>query len=631
MKKIYLAMVMSLLLIQLVPVYGLNTNFEITEYHMDVKVNDDNTYNITETIDVKFNVERHGIIRVIPLGTSTGGRAKVSEISVNNQFAKSLQGNEIQLKIGDSDIFAPEYETYVIKYLYQVGSDGMDNMDEFYFNLIGTEWDVNIREASFSIVMPFEFDESKLNFTSGGYGSTLNTEVNVEVEGKRITGHMKGELGPLEGVTVALFLPEGYYINAEEVYTDYGTIAVNWFGFFMVGLLTLGGIIVLLFGRNRKIYPAITFYPPKDLTPADVGYIYDGSVNPQDVTSLIIYWAEKRFLIMEEIPHPNKKKAPQILLHKVKDADSSFKPYEEKMFRTLFTGYGDGNSVNINELKKKLYISINTVERALIKEWHETKETRIYSKTTSIVKVVINLLSVIVGIVMFSALLKKYEGAVMAEDLLVITIGSIICMLPIWSFGRFIARYKSIIPSMRFKAAFKAGLLLMTSVVWIGVASHLSGGYIIGVLGCVICLFISVLSAKIKKRTKVGDKIVEEVKGFKEFILYAEKERINMLYDENPEYFFDILPYAIVLGITEKWADKFKDISLPKPGWYMIPYGDNRYYDSYRYANNLQMTTREIASYSRYAPRSNGYGGGVSSSSGGSVGGGSGGGGGSDW
>ena len=41
--------------------------YVIDSYNIDIKVNEDNTYDITETIDAYFNVSKHGIFRTIPL------------------------------------------------------------------------------------------------------------------------------------------------------------------------------------------------------------------------------------------------------------------------------------------------------------------------------------------------------------------------------------------------------------------------------------------------------------------------------------------------------------------------------------------------------------------------------------
>ena len=45
--------------------------------------------------------------------------------------------------------------------------------DEFYFNLVEVEWNTTISNVEFTITMPKDFDESKLGFSRGKYGSVI--------------------------------------------------------------------------------------------------------------------------------------------------------------------------------------------------------------------------------------------------------------------------------------------------------------------------------------------------------------------------------------------------------------------------------------------------------------------------
>ena len=62
--------------------------------------------------------------------------------------------------------------------------------------------------------------------------------------------------------------------------------------------------------------------------------------------------------------------------------------------------------------------------------------------------------------------------------------------------------------------------------------------------------------------------------GFRNFIANAEYERIKILSEENPQYFYEILPYAQVLGMRSRWAEKFEDIIRERPSWYHSEYKD---------------------------------------------------------
>ncbi len=67
-----------------------------------------------------------------------------------------------------------------------------------------------------------------------------------------------------------------------------------------------------------------------------------------------------------------------------------------------------------------------------------------------------------------------------------------------------------------------------------------------------------------KRKTEYGETVIAKVKGFKNFLETAEKEKLEALVLENPNYFYSILPYTYVLNISKKWMEKFENIPIPE-------------------------------------------------------------------
>ena len=147
--------------------------------------------------------------------------------------------------------------------------------------------------------------------------------------------------------------------------------------------------------------------------------------------------------------------------------------------------------------------------------------------------------------------------------------------------------------------------------------------YIIGLI-CILGMFLCLRF--LPKRTKYGNEILGKISGFKNFLETVEKDKLEALVEEHPTYFYDILPYTYVLGISDKWIKKFESISIVAPTWYN---GDSNFnLDSFSSFINDTMSSAEN-SMSASPSSSSGSSGG--SSGGGSSGGGSGGGGGGSW
>ena len=147
------------------------------------------------------------------------------------------------------------------------------------------------------------------------------------------------------------------------------------------------------------------------------------------------------------------------------------------------------------------------------------------------------------------------------------------------------------------------------------------GLYVAGFIAVVgMCVFLGL----IPKRTEYGAQKLAEIKGFKDFLESVEKDRIEKMVEEYPTYFYDILPYTYVLGISDKWIKKFEDMNLQAPDWYS---GTDAF--TIGYFSGFMNSTMAAAnsSMSSSASHSSGSGGG----GGGFSGGGSGGGGGGSW
>lgn len=70
------------------------------------------------------------------------------------------------------------------------------------------------------------------------------------------------------------------------------------------------------------------------------------------------------------------------------------------------------------------------------------------------------------------------------------------------------------------------------------------------------------------KRTPFGQKEYEKLMGFREFLDKAEKDKLRLLLDEDPNYFGVTLSYAIGLGLANKWVEKFGPMLTTPPSYY---------------------------------------------------------------
>lgn len=140
-------------------------------------------------------------------------------------------------------------------------------------------------------------------------------------------------------------------------------------------------------------------------------------------------------------------------------------------------------------------------------------------------------------------------------------------------------------------------------------------------VGCGLLVVAFVMSFFVRCRTQEGHEILGKIKGFKMFLETAEKEKLETLVHDNPTYYYDILPYAYVLGVSGEWTNRFTNIALEPPKWYV---GANRT-NQFMLYRMINKTIRDCSTAMTTSPRTSSGGGG------GFSGGGIGGGGGGSW
>lgn len=84
--------------------------------------------------------------------------------------------------------------------------------------------------------------------------------------------------------------------------------------------------------------------------------------------------------------------------------------------------------------------------------------------------------------------------------------------------------------------------------------------YLISFVAIFITGFVSIF---MNQKTDYGQIIYAKVLGFKNYLNTAEKNQLEILVSDDPNYFYDILPYTYVLGISDKWIGTFDKNNVP--------------------------------------------------------------------
>lgn len=317
-------------------------------------------------------------------------------------------------------------------------------------------------------------------------------------------------------------------------------------------------VVALVMGRLQKARALrpVEFYPPRGYSPIDVLIKYYGHrAKPHALFNpLMLYWASRGFITIEEdckrglkltkIKNIEKPDVPRFTRGQAKNFE-----IEQKLFEKLFSRGKTFYTLAAHESYKKLHADFMSATRESAKA-SRSKKTQIF------------------------ALISFLSAA--AELIITTIIAAASLRDPV-----FLAMLFPIIGVFAFKAI-PSGESFMTAIkypffaVWGGapflivlICVPLPVAILLACAELTCVLIVTVLHERIDIRTEKSAELYGRIMAFKTFLEDAEKEKLEFLVEENPNYFFDILPFCYVLGITDKLKARFDRIALDGPSWYL--------------------------------------------------------------
>ena len=535
-------------------------SYRTDTFNVDISASEDNSFVVNETIDVDFLYPHHGIYRYIPLNG-----IHLSDINVPGyKFDTSIYGGYKMIRIGDADITLTGPQTYKVGYKMAFYDDEDASLDRLALNVIPTDWETPIGHASATISLPKEADLDNVMIYSGSYGDEGNSD-NVQLttsdDGKmiRIDAY---DLPAYHGVTVILELPEGYWVGE----TEYGAISPLFWFLFLMG--PLGALILwFLYGRDPRIVKTVEFYPPEGLTPGEIGYLYDENVDKRDIVSTIVYLADKGYISIEQ------KSRKEFLL----TGFGNLSPDEPEHVKTIYEGlFGDRDHGCVHTSALDTFFGTRyQMAKAQIPDGIDFGP--FHTKTSRIARgfAVAASAMPIIAFSIWEIKNGSTDGVIglLWSPILILLATVILCHVV-----DNVRRSDKIKPALWFGLSLLLTLLGLTPALSISdMLDNVSDAKAITLVLLVIAgtgmtmLLAAISTARPQKYTDIMGRIL----GFKDFIRTAELDKINELVEDDPAYFYHIIPYAYVFGLTNRWIKKFEDIDIVQPEWIKTYGNDN--------------------------------------------------------
>jgi hypothetical protein len=364
----------ALLLVFSLPAWA--RNYHISKFNSNIHVEEDGSARIEEQITFVFNGEYHGIYRDIPVdypgpsGSNYTLFIKLDSITDDSgnklKYEKKTNNGFLHLKIyvpGAVDAT----RTVNIEYSVANGTRFFEDHDEFYWNVTGNDWPVPIEQASAMIYFPAEASgKLRTQAFQGVYGSSQHASASVS--GPGVSVETTDPLPMRGGLTGDVYIEKGVLHQPSGIARFFRFIRSN--PVLTVPLWAFAVMFPLWWIKGRDPDPGMSvapiYEPPEKMGPAEVGTLIDGSVDPRDITSVLIDMAVRGYVKIVETEHKgflSSTKDYEFHLLKNRGEWNDLTDYETAMLGNVFAG---SDVVLLSSLRNHFYTVLPAIKRGVL-------------------------------------------------------------------------------------------------------------------------------------------------------------------------------------------------------------------------------------------------------------------------
>ena len=607
-------------------------SIDLHNLNIDAVVDRNNNISVTETFDVTFlQSGLSEVIRFIPYATHTyrfieGKVVKdVLYAKIDKASGKGEMGERFNTYIDEERGYLTfglrerryykkgETRSFSISYVYRMGNDKNKGFDDVYFNIVGVNSLLTIRNVSFQISLPSEIENpERITVYKGAAGGTATMD--VDISGNLITGNID-KLEPTEGITFRAVFEDGYLYKTLSVSTVHVvclTLAIGALGISLLCFFVL---------RQRKNYPVpVEVAPFEGLDPYNADYFDNAAISEKSISATVIYLANGGYIKIEA-----EGKDDFILRKTDKDIATQNSNAAKGIYEALFKEEDEIKISDVDEKFAKATWEIKSAEKA----FNQKKLYNAKKKGVLVCKAAVILLSFIIGILTLSTLPRAFFGH---------RTGALFAFKPVFfaiiGFGAFLCYIKK---NYVLNIISTALMAMYLSFLYFKFGFNTFDTCYLCYVSMLLIAPLPMLLSIEPKYSKEGMHFKGRVLGFKRYIEKCEVSQIKLFAEENPSYYFDVLPYAYVFNLSDVWINKFKGLEIQVPDWFIsnnVTLGDilvfNMFYTRFNSSMSKSISdarTQYFASHSSSSFKGGSSFGGSSFGGGGFSGGGGGGGG----
>ena len=512
-----------------------------TEVNSVITVSSDGRCQVMTTVWIHLDTPANNLTYPLPKNATN---VSVSGTSVRT-FASPVDPDVILADLSSLNGISGDYQltfSYILPDVLRTERNEKTNKSYLVMEIpLLSGFELPVQSASFSITMPGEVT-GKPSFSSSYLQTGIESKIDSFVGGQVITGSTKQALQDREKFSLVMQVPEEMFPGKLYIAREGNPEIVP-----MSICAALALLYWIIFMRTLPVFRQDRSLPIEGLTAGDMGSRLTAA--GVDLTMMVFTWAQLGYLRIRV------DRKGRVILEKRMDMGNERTDFEIKTFRGLFgkSDYVDATGGQYARLCRYVSETISGVKEMYTKR----------AGNTAIFRILGCGISIFCGIC-FAMNIGKSD--------IIHTMLSIL-------FGIFGAVTAWGIQGGMYKIHVRGKIPLYVSgvcgLVWIGLGI-VSGQWIMALIVVAGQNLMGLLAAYGGRRSDLGKYNASQILGLRHFLRKLDANKLERLLENNPDYFFDMLPLAIALGVDTKFAKAFGNMRMPECHYLLVSRNDKR-------------------------------------------------------
>ena len=381
-----------------------------------------------------------------------------------------------------------------------------------------------VESLDYTVTLPGQIENTP-NYTSIYHQESIKSYLTSAVNGNMISGSIRTLLEDHEEFTMTLDVPEEMFPSVSTYHRVGNPEIVP-----MCIIAAVALLYWLIFLRTFPVFPQPQKAIPTGLNAGEIGCRL--TLTGADLTMMVFTWGQLGYLTIEL----NDK--GRVFLHKRMEMGNERSLFEVRIFRTLFKNrsYVEATSSFYAKLSRRTAAMIPGDKSMLLPA----------SGNMTIFRFICCSIHIFGGI----CLAMNITSLGVLQVLLSIALAGV-GVLAAWLIQAAVYRIH-----LREYTALVVGIIAF--VIW-NVLGLLAGQILITLVTGLVQILAGIAAAYGGRRSEVGRQNLKDILGLRKFLKDMPKEELQQLRRSDPDFFYNMAPYAMALGLGKQFAQQFND------------------------------------------------------------------------